>query len=295
MRPLWKQTIGVGASGGAGVTFNPIDPENEERGEASDCVPHHEVSEFRTQNRFAELSEDSEEESVESATEDTRVVVPHVGSRVIGQAVGSPRVSQFRGIRQGGAGGQSSRVREISGPRARITKFRCQGVRQTQHSATIASSAQGETTLSGGHDVGSGSDTESLFAASEASGEVIPPSGAEPVVEVQPPRAAGREIRAALDAVDLPPIFQRRAVVMQSILFFLRGPFRNAMVMALEEICARDEVSRTRGWKLFLLLPRFSCTNLFKVGPFPNTGWCKIKSIFPGTVGSIASRERGRS
>ena len=83
---------------------------------------------------------------------------------------------------------------------------------------------------------------------------------AEPAVEVQPPRAPGREILAALaalDAVDLPLIFQRRAVVMQNIIFFLRGPpFRNAMSMALEEICARDEVSRTRGWKLFLLLPR---------------------------------------
>ena len=44
--------------------------------------------------------------------------------------------------------------------------------------------------------------------------------------------------------------------MMQSIPFFLRGPFRNAMLMALEEISARDEVSRTRGWKLFLLLPR---------------------------------------
>ena len=82
------------------VTFNPIDPENEERGEAADCVPHHEVSEFRNRNRFAELSEDSDEESVESATEDTGVVVPLVGSRVMGQAVAVPVSGNSAGWRR---------------------------------------------------------------------------------------------------------------------------------------------------------------------------------------------------
>ena len=36
--------------------------------------------------------------------------------------------------------------------------------------------SQASILRAGGHDVGSGSDTESLFAASEASGDEIPPS-----------------------------------------------------------------------------------------------------------------------
>ena len=71
---------------------------------------------------------------------------------------------------------------------------------------------------------------------------------------------------------------------MQNILFFLRGPpFRNAMLMALEEICARDEVSRTRGWKLFLLLPRLLLhkTSSRWVHSQTQIGG-KIRSIFPG-------------
>ena len=101
------------------------------------------------------------------------------------------------------------------------------------------------------------SETESLFGASEASGEEIVDS--LPEVEVFMPnlRAAGfRAAFAALHEVDLPLMFERRAVVMRSIPFFLRGPYRNAMLLALEEICASEALRRARGWKLFLLLPR---------------------------------------
>ena len=63
-------------------------------------------------------------------------------------------------------------------------------------------------------------------------------------------RAAGRDLRvafAALDEVDLPLMFERRAVVMRSIPFFLRGPCRNAVLMALEEICASEDIRKVRG------------------------------------------------
>ena len=53
------------------------------------------VDEVRTRNRFAELSEDSDEESVESAVEDAEVVVPHDGSRVVGQVVAVPASASF--------------------------------------------------------------------------------------------------------------------------------------------------------------------------------------------------------
>ena len=159
-------------------------------------------------------------------------------------------------------------------------------------SRTPERGSQASIHRAGGHDVGSGSDTESLLAVSEASGDEIPPSVAEPAVEVQPPRAAGREIRAALaalDAVDLPLIFQRRAVVMQSIPFFLRGPFRNAMLMALKLVPEMRSPGRADG------NCSCCCKNLLKVGPFQTQIGGKIRSIFPGTVGNIASRERGRS
>ena len=118
------------------------------------------------------------------------------------------------------------------------------------------------------------SETESLFGASEASGEEIVDS--LPEVEVFMPnlRAAGfRAAFAALDEVDLPLMFERRAVVMRSIAFFLRGPYRNAMLLALEEICASEALRRARGWKLFLLLPRMLLHRPPRVEPCPSTNW----------------------
>ena len=98
------------------------------------------------------------------------------------------------------------------------------------------------------------SETESLFGASEASGEEIVDSLLKVEVFMPNLRAAGfRPAFAALDEVDLPLMFERRAVVMRSIPFFLRGPSRNAMLLALEEICASEALRRARGWKLFLL------------------------------------------
>ena len=52
-------------------------------------------------------------------------------------------------------------------------------------------------------------------------------------------------------------ILEQRAAVMKTVPTFLRGPFRNAMKMALEEMLASpDAVRQERGWKLLMLLPR---------------------------------------
>ena len=60
----------------------------------------------------------------------------------------------------------------------------------------------------------------------------------------------------ALDAVDLSVVFSKRAVVMKTITKFLRGSYRNAMRVAMEESLHPLEARKTRGWKLFLLLSR---------------------------------------
>ena len=68
------------------------------------------------------------------------------------------------------------------------------------------------------------------------------------------------EVRQAfrvLDTVDVETILEQRAAVMKTVPTFLRGPFRNALTVALEEILATpDTARRERGWKLLMLLPR---------------------------------------
>ena len=76
--------------------------------------------------------------------------------------------------------------------------------------------------------------------------------------DVDPPRAP--QLRAAFEAMDrvnVVEIFRHRAAVMKSVPRFLRGPFRNAMKLALEEVLASDqEVRQERGWKVLMMLPR---------------------------------------
>ena len=63
-----------------------------------------------------------------------------------------------------------------------------------------------------------------------------------------------------LDDVNLTTAFDKRACLMHRTSRFLRGPFRRALHVGLEEISEGCRVSDTRrqerGWKLFLLLPR---------------------------------------
>ena len=65
---------------------------------------------------------------------------------------------------------------------------------------------------------------------------------------------------ASLDAFELSGIFRRRAVVMRSVPWVLKGAFRSALRIAMEEAVAGleafDEVRQDRAWKLFLLLPQ---------------------------------------
>ena len=63
-----------------------------------------------------------------------------------------------------------------------------------------------------------------------------------------------------LDDVNLTTAFDKRACLMHRVPRFLRGPFRRALHVGLEEISEGCRVSDTtrqeRGWKLFMLLPR---------------------------------------
>ena len=64
----------------------------------------------------------------------------------------------------------------------------------------------------------------------------------------------------SLDMVDLEKVFEVRALVMKSVPGFMKGAFRGALKISLEEIrkgqVARNAETTTRGWKLFMLLPR---------------------------------------
>ena len=77
-------------------------------------------------------------------------------------------------------------------------------------------------------------------------------------------------IRAALvelDTVNLAMEFSQRASLMKSVPNFLRGPVRSAVRLAMEEATEFNERRRERGWKLFLLLPRF-CFLLAEEGTY---------------------------
>ena len=78
------------------------------------------------------------------------------------------------------------------------------------------------------------------------------------VADVDPPSAP--QLRAAFEAMDrvnVVEIFRHRAAVMKSVPRFLRGPFRNAMKLVLEEVLASDqEVRQERGWKVLMMLSR---------------------------------------
>ena len=103
-------------------------------------------------------------------------------------------------------------------------------------------------------EVGSGVDD----GVSVVSGDFEPPS-VEEVFEVPELRDTSPQIRGAfrwMDTVDVEELFRTRTAVLRSVPHFLRGPFRIALRTALAEAIATEHVRRTRGWKLFLLLPR---------------------------------------
>ena len=65
---------------------------------------------------------------------------------------------------------------------------------------------------------------------------------------------------ASLDAIDLREVFELRARAMRSVPVVLRGAFRAAIRVSMQEILngveAHSEVRAERGWKLLMLLPR---------------------------------------
>ena len=117
------------------------------------------------------------------------------------------------------------------------------------------------------HIENSGSDTDSVEWSLDDNGSVV--SGEEELESVEEPfgveefrgiPAGVRDALRWLDGVDLNVVFQRRANVIKSVPHFLKGPFRNAMKVLIEEIVAgherHDRMQEERAWKGFLLLPR---------------------------------------
>ena len=152
------------------------------------------------------------------------------------------------------------------------------------------------------------SDTVSLFGGSDVSGEEVLESVPEVAVEVPVLRAIGLQLREAwpmMDAVDLPLMFQHRPEVMRSVPHFLQGPFRNALLMALEEACHPERLRRERGWKLLMLLPRLLFHKRPRGGIVPKHKLVtRFEQFAQGQLGSlirdsteaceIASRNRAR-
>ena len=118
------------------------------------------------------------------------------------------------------------------------------------------------------------SDTVSLFGGSEASGGKVLEPVPKVAVEVPVLRATGLQLKAAwqaTDAVEMSLMFQNRLDVMRSVRHFPQGPFRNAMLMALEVACL-EGLRKERGWKLFMLLPRLLLHKQPRGGNVPRQG-----------------------
>ena len=128
-----------------------------------------------------------------------------------------------------------------------------------------------------------------------------------PFAIVVPPGAALVEGVASLRTV-----FQRRAVVMRTVPPFFRGPFRNALRVAMDEaiggIEVLDELRQERAWKLFLLLPRMLLQRPGRGGLVPRSKieerlrqfaegrWADLvnESIQSALLGSEAARRKRR-
>ena len=78
--------------------------------------------------------------------------------------------------------------------------------------------------------------------------------------DIQANRVRFRAVLRSMDNVDLNRFFQRGANVMKSVPQVVKGPFRNAMKIVLEEIVTGHECGdasgQERAWKAFLSLPR---------------------------------------
>ena len=112
------------------------------------------------------------------------------------------------------------------------------------------------------------SDTDSIGDGAISSGDdgmsdIVPqvePTAVEVPVEFDPRPSQCNAAFRILEGVSLVEIFHRRACVMRSVPFVVRGAYRMAMRIALHQVVTgRDqnsEVRVSRGWKLSTLLPR---------------------------------------
>ena len=99
------------------------------------------------------------------------------------------------------------------------------------------------------------------------------------------PRGRGVSVgMASLDEVHLPSIFEYRAHVMRSIPRIMKGAYRSAMRVALQEaVQARTEGSELnliRAWKMFLLLPRMLLHRPTRGGMVPKQKLVERLSMF---------------
>ena len=101
-------------------------------------------------------------------------------------------------------------------------------------------------------DQDSESDTISIGGVSEAGEDAGEATAPESPIRLRP--RGRQEAFASLDVVELKSVFSRQAP------FILKGAFRSALRTALDEVIAGhdqgNESRMTRGWKLFMLLPR---------------------------------------
>ena len=107
-----------------------------------------------------------------------------------------------------------------------------------------------------GEDPAEEDDRDSVVSGEQSVGSVEEEAMLFRLQELKATQAAFR----VLDDVNLSTVFDKRACLMYRVPRFLRGPFRRALHVGLEEISEGCRVSDTRrqerGWKLFLLLPR---------------------------------------
>ena len=116
------------------------------------------------------------------------------------------------------------------------------------------------------------SDTDSVAESVRQEDTV---SAVEDSADIAMPRAPTlRHAFRNMDDVDVERIFSLRASMMRSVPRFMHGPFRNAMKMVLEEIVASvEDVRVTRGWKVFLMLPRVLLHRPSGEVPYPVRSW----------------------
>ena len=155
-------------------------------------------------------------------------------------------------------------------------------------------------------------DNESEQAAEEEDVEC-----GEPVQDILfvPERRSMATGFESLDMVDLERVFEVRALVMESVPGFMKGAFRGAMKISLEEIkkgqLASNVETTTRGWKLFMLLPRMLLCRpprggliprkrleerlaAFNVGDWVNLIEFSLECGMQGAVAQSRKRRRGR-